>query len=91
MDNFQYRQYAEIQNFEVDKQKKFDDFMTRIEPFNEVYTLEDAKTLASKIVPTSQELTTFFVGNAKCTVVNKEDNFRLSIDTADEFICYDFV
>lgn len=77
---------------ELEKQnkEKVEKFKTRIAQFEEVSELEDAKALAKKILPTANEKGVFRVGNAKCTVINKADMLRISLDAPDEFIGYDF-
>ena len=72
------------------KKKKVSDFLLRLERFGDITTLEDAKVLAQKILPVPNDINTFKVGNAKCTVINREDMFRVCVDTPEKFISYDF-
>ena len=78
---------AKLESQNADKYKKF---MERVDEFKNVTTLEEAHELAKKILPTSQEVSSFYVGNAKCVVVNTKDKLRISIDSDKEFISYDF-
>ena len=82
--------YNAIIQIEKQKKDKLDSFKKRIEPFQMVSTLEEAKELADKILPTSNEINRFYVGDAKCTIVNRVDLLRISIDSPEEYICYDF-
>ena len=75
---------------EQQKKKKVSDFLLRLEKFGDITTLEDAKDLAQKILPVPNDINTFKVGNAKCTVINREDMFRVCVDTPEKFISYDF-
>ena len=83
-------QYQAISGFESQKNNKINEFIERIGKFKKVKTLKEAKELASKIIPTANEINRFYIENAKCIIVNKEDMFRISFDTAEEFISYDF-
>ena len=85
-----YCNYAIAQQQELQDTKKANELKERVRPFAEIETLEDAHQLAKKVIPTQWPYMSFYVGNAKCSVINKPDSFRISIETADEFICYDF-
>ena len=80
-----------IFNLQQQNKEKLEGFKKRIEAFSEITTLEEAKALSEKTLPVANEITTFNIGNARCTVVNKENLFRISLDTQDEFISYDFI
>lgn len=84
-------QIEAVQKIEQQKKEKYENFKTRLEQFSEVSSIEDAKALAQKILPVANETNVFRVGVGKCTIINKEDIFRICLDTADEFISYDFV
>ena len=90
MDIYQYNQYLAAQRSAMSDKEKSNELKDRMKEFTTVVTLEDAKQLANKIVPTSQELTVFYSGDAKCTVVNKSDLLRITVETKEEYICYDF-
>ena len=74
-----------------EREQKYLEFKERISKFENIVTLDDARVLAKQILPTAQELSQFRVGAAICTVVNKNDMIRISLDSDKEFICYDFV
>ena len=84
-------QYNAVVSTESANSDKLSEFKTRIAPFEKVETLAEAKELAAKILPTANELNKFYIGDAKCTVVNRSDMLRICIDSADEFLCYDFL
>lgn len=90
MDLSQYNQYSIAQQQSMQDKEKAEELKARLLPFANVKSLAEAQELAKEILPTKQDYTSFYVGNAKCSVVNIPDLFRISIDTADEFICYDF-
>ena len=90
MDKFIYNQYAAEQQRAVEDSEKSKAFLERIKPFKDVTNLSEAKELAARILPVKEDITTFYVGNIKCTVINKENLFRLCIDSPQEFICYNF-
>ena len=90
MNNLHYSQDYALQKDEIDNRKKLEEFKERISKFADVTTLSEAKELAEKIIPTSMEYTNFFIGNAKCIVFNSDTTLRISIDSADEYLCYDF-
>ena len=70
--------------------EKVNNFKERLKSFEEVKSLEEAKALAAKIMPVSGEFNKFSIGDAKCTIINKKDLFRISVDSEQEFIVYDF-
>ena len=74
----------------AENEQKYSEFIKRISAFSEITTLEEAKSLAKKILPVKLETTRFRVGAAKCVVINKEDVFRISVDSPESFICYNF-
>lgn len=90
MSNFFYNQYNSVQAMAIEEQEKSKQFLERIEPFSTVETLDEARELAEKILPSKEGLTSFFVGNIKCTIVNKKDMLRISVDSPEMFTCYDF-
>ena len=83
-------QYNAVVNTESVNSDKLSEFKARIAPFEKVETLAEAKDLAARILPTANELNNFYIGDAKCTIVNKADMLRICIDSAEEFLCYDF-
>ena len=89
--NSSYNQYEIQQKFESNKSEKLNEFKERLKQFEKIDTLEEAIQLAQKILPVRNEITRFNVGDSKCTIINRKNNFRISLDTAEEFISYDFV
>ena len=87
--NSNFMQYNAALDFEIQNANKINAFKERFAQFEKISTLEEAKALAARILPTANEITSFYVGNAKCVVVNRKNMLRISIDTAKEFICYD--
>lgn len=88
--DYLYQQYVIQQSQESKDKEKVEAFLERIEPFSKLSTLEEAKDMAKRILPTKPEVTGFYVGNIKCTVVNREKEFRISVDSKEYFICYSF-
>lgn len=89
--NASYNQYEIQQKFDSNKSEKLNEFKERLKQFEKIDTLEEAIQLAQKILPVRNEITRFNVGDSKCTIINRKNNFRISLDTAEEFISYDFV
>lgn len=85
-----YGQMNAVLQIEIQNKEKYEKFKSRLAAFQEVSTLEEAKELAQKILPVAKEVNRFRVGNAKCTVILKKDMLRISVDTPEEFISYDF-
>lgn len=73
-----------------DKNEKLEVFKMRLNAFNKVKTLEEAKALLNKSMPVQLERTVFFIGDAKCTIINRTDQLRICLKTATEIIGYDF-
>ena len=85
-----YQYYALAQKLDLEDSVKANGLKERLRPFASVQTLKEAHELAEKIIPTKWPFMSFYVGNAKCSVLNKPDAFRVCVETSDEFICYDF-
>ena len=85
-----YGSYEIALKMQQQKEEKANQFKERLVKFESIATLEEAKILAAKTIPTSKEFCVFYVGNAKCVVVNNENMLRISFDTEKEFICYSF-
>ena len=83
------KKVKELSDYEL--KNKTLEFKERLKQFDEVESLEEALELAKKILPVKNEITRFNVGEGKCTIVNRKDNFRISLDTETEFVSYDFV
>lgn len=88
---FYNKQFEEFKKTKDETIKAVNDFKERIKPFAEIATLTEAKALSNKILPVKSDITIFRVGGAKCTVVNKPNLFRITLDNDTEMICYDFV
>ena len=73
-----------------DNQEKTDVLKDRLQQFLSVATKDEAKELAKKILPTNSEISTFWAGDAKCIVVNKEDLFRITVISEKEVLSYNF-
>ena len=86
----EYNQMEVMSMLEKQNSEKYQAFIERVREFDNVTTLEDAKELAKKVLPTNQELSKFYVGNAKCVVLNTKDKLRITVDSEKEFISYDF-
>ena len=86
-----YNQYDAMRQIESANAEKLAKFKERIKSFELVITLKEAKELAKRILPVAKEINRFSIGNAKCTIISKDDNFRICLDTPNEFISYDFV
>ena len=84
-------QYNAVVRAESKNSDKLLEFKERIAPFETAKTLTEAKELAAKILPTANELNRFYIGDAKCTVINRDDLLRITIDSANECLSYDFI
>jgi hypothetical protein len=73
------------------KDEKLENFKKRIDLFKTVSTLEEAKELLKRTMPIALDRATFFIGDAKCVIVNYEKNLRICFKSPKEFIAYDFV
>ena len=78
-------------NVQEQKKEKYEQLKERISQFANINTLEEAKKLSEKILPVAQEINKFNVGTGCCVVINKPDLFRISLDSENEFISYNFV
>ena len=88
---FYIKQFEEIKKTKSETLKAFNNFKERILPFADVLTLAEAKALSNKILPVKSDITVFNVGGAKCTVVNKPNLFRITLENDEELLCYDFL
>ena len=73
------------------KQEKEENFKKRLSEFNNIKTLKEAHELINKIMPVNLERTVFYIGDSKCTIINKHNLLRISFNTKQEFISYNFV
>ena len=87
---FLYNQYDAVRQIEESQTKKYEDFKARLKAFEGVKTLDEARELASKILPVANEISHFNVGLAKCTIINRQDMLRISLDSDKEFVSYNF-
>ena len=83
--------FAKKTEAENSKDTKYENFRKRLSEFKGITTLEDAKVLLQKTMPVRLERTVFYIGDAKSTIINKENRLRISLDSPKEFISYDFV
>ena len=74
-----------------DKQKKMEDFKHRLNEFNNITTLEEAKNLLNTIMPVSMERTVFFIDDAKCTIINKEHLLKIIYKSKTDYILFNFI
>lgn len=88
---FYYRQYEEIKKTNQENDTKIIAFKDRLKHFDNVSTITEARELSKKVLPVKSEINTFDVGKAKCTVINKSNLFRITFESDEEIICYDFV
>ena len=88
--NYNYNMAEAQSKLSEQHQKKYEEFKERIAQFAKVDTIEEAKSLSAKILPVSQEINQFKVGLGTCTIINRSDLFRISLDSEEEFISYDF-
>ena len=70
---------------------KSSSFRAELEQFKAISTIDDARELMKKILPEAKEQRRFVKNGYECTVVDKDDVLRISIDSAKEFISYEFV
>ena len=88
--SFLYQQYSENTKMVNNYKDNVDDLEHRVNKFKGISSYEDAIKLANEIMPTNREITSFSSGNAKCTVVKKYNLLRITYESLNDFICYDF-
>ena len=86
--NLLYQSKQPANNTNDDKEKQF---KQRLEAFKNVSTLKEAQELLAKTMPIKLDRTTFYIGKAKCVIINTNNQLRICFDSPDEFISYDFV
>ena len=91
IDWYKYNAVIEEASIRKAKEEKYLQIKERLSKFDDIVTLEEAKELAKNVLPTAMDVSTFQVGTATCTVINRPDMIRISLETEREFICYDFV
>ena len=75
----------------AEKLEKMNDFKKRLSQFNDIKNVDEAKKLLNSIMPVTMERTVFFVGDAKCTIINKENLLKISYKSATDYIIFNFV
>lgn len=88
---YDYKAKEAMMNISKQNEEKIELFKKRISQFQNIKTLQEAKILSEKILPVAKEVNKFNVGNAVCTIVNKPNLFRISLNSDSEFISYNFV
>lgn len=86
-----YNALFEQKNNVDTKKEKAEKFKQRLSEFKNIKTLEEAKVLMDKIMPVKLERTVFFVGDAKCTIISRNNMLRICYNSPTEFISYNFV
>jgi len=82
--------YSLIYNEIFNEKEEYNELCSNFRKFEDIQTLDEAKSLCKELFDLKQEIITFVIGNAKCVVINKVNSFRISLDTVDSFVCYDF-
>ena len=90
MNSFELNRYNIALKQELENEEKELELKKRLDNFANVSSLEDAQKLAAQILPAKQGITTFYVGNAKCSIINEKETLRICFDSNKEFICYNF-
>ena len=85
-----YNKNEAILNIEKQNKDKLNNLKQRIEKFKDIETLEEAKIILAENFRVENELEIFNIASSKCTIVNRNDFLRISLDTPDEFVSYDF-
>ena len=73
-----------------EKKSKSEKFKERLQEFNDIVTLAEAKEILQKIMPVTREITKFTVGDAQCIIVCKDNLLKITFKTPNEFINYSF-
>lgn len=89
-ENYYSNQHFQEQIRAKNKEKS-NEFRKRFDAFEDIETIEEAKELLSKTMPVANIKTTFTVGDAKITILNKYDMLRITFSTQEELISYNFV
>ena len=87
MYNTQNYQNSEKEN----KNAKLEAFKQRLDAFKNVNTLAEAKELLNKSMPVCLERTVFYIGEAKCTIINNSKFLKIFLKTKNEIIGYHFI
>ncbi len=66
-------------------------FRKKLDAFKTVTSYEEAQDLLQKTIPVKLDRTTLYIGNAKCVIINTHNQVRISFDSPQEMISYDFV
>ena len=86
-----YLAFKEEKSLQDKDFERLENFKKRLEPFKKISSYEEAKELLNKTMPIKLDRTTFYIGNAKCVIVDYENQLRICLDSPKEFISFDFV
>ena len=86
----EYNIYAIAQRQALNEKDKAQALKTKVEEFADIDNIEKARKLAYEVFSISGEYSSLFIGDAKFSVINTKSIFRITYDSSDEFICYDF-
>ena len=60
----------------------------KINQFESVSNIQEAKSLFRKLFPNQEGKQSFFIDGVEINVLDKEDLFKISADTTDDYILY---
>ncbi len=74
-----------------DGEDRAERFKKRLEVFENIESIYDAKQALETDIPVKTARTSFSVGNAKVFILNTDNMVRISFSSPEEFIAYNFV
>lgn len=86
-----YNQYELVKEANEQENAKYNSLKQRVMQFEAISTKKEAIELSERIMPVKNGITSFTAGMGKCTVINRADLFRITLDSPKEFISYNFI
>ena len=72
------------------KEEKLQKFKMRLDAFKHVKNLKDAQELLKKTMPVQLERTVFYIGDARCMIINKDNFLKICFKSKSEIIILNF-
>lgn len=71
-------------------EQEYNKFMSKLEEFNNISRLQDAKDCAKRLFNIDKELNFFRAGEAYITIESRADLLRIIVNSEGELLCYNF-
>lgn len=89
--------YQDFANLEIasevinQNKKEIEIFNQKLQKFNEIQSLEEAKKMAKELFFIQNEINYIHAGDIYCTIINRNNLLRIVIKSENKITCYNFI